>query len=52
MNCAGKTETIGLNNVPDLRVGASAISLLSVFYYRCCYIYYSQQTIVGEGISS
>ena len=52
MNCAGKTEFIGLRNVPDLRVGVSVISLRSAFYYRYYYIYYSQQTIVGEGISS
>ncbi len=52
MDFAGKTEIIGFKNVPDLRAGASAISLRSAFYYRYYYIYYSQQTIVGEGISS
>ena len=50
MDSTGKTEVVNFNNVPDLRVGASTISLLSAFYY--CYCYYSLQTIVGEGISS
>ena len=52
MNCVGGTEIAGFNSVPDLMVGASTMSLRSAFYYRYCYVYYSLQTIVGEGTSS